>query len=277
MIKIKTVIVGKNSNLSRVLSENLLDVELISAREVLQGTYNFKRLEDQPIFIILNNFQPANHLYDLTSPLHYVESAIVSTSKVLEAIMLNNLVVKKIIYTSSSSVYGDNIFCRESDNVHPMSLHASLKVTNEQLIKSFCDRHDIEYCITRIFNMFGGEDNFSIINKIIKSYKNNEILSIVNQGNAIRDFIHVDDVVQVYLALLETELKLDIVNVGTGIGRSIRGILDSLEVNSVQIKIANQARNEIKISTASTDILQRIHPVDSFQDVRDYTLKQLVG
>lgn len=43
--------------------------------------------------------------------------------------------------------------------------------------------------------MYGGNDNFSIISKIIKAYKNNEEL---NNGNAIRDFIHIEDVVDIY-------------------------------------------------------------------------------
>ncbi len=69
--------------------------------------------------------------------------------------------------------------------------------------------------------MYGADDNFSIISKIIKAYKNNEELNIVNNGNAIRDFIHIEDVVDIYSKILDKK-DIKILNIGSGNGSSIK-------------------------------------------------------
>ena len=45
--------------------------------------------------------------------------------------------------------------------------------------------------------MYGGNDEFSIISKIINVYKDNSILNLVNNGEGIRDFIHINDVIEI--------------------------------------------------------------------------------
>ena len=220
-----SIIIGKNSNLSIHLSAKLDNCVVVSARDVYSDINILSSFKDKKINIIFNNFQPAVELNSLTSSTQYINNSIVSTAKVLEYFEKSN--INKIIYTSSSSVYGNNILCSEDDELKPMNLHASLKVANEKLIEKFSIEHKIDYTIARVFNMYGGDDNFSIISKIIKAVKNNEQITIVNNGNAIRDFIHIDDVVDIYIRLLEIK-DIKILNVGTGNGTSIKNIIDFL-------------------------------------------------
>ena len=227
-----------------------------------------------PINIIFNNFQPATKLNEFVNLENYVSNSILTTSKVLDFLKNNQIKVNKIIYTSSSSVYGNNILCNENDELKPMNLHASLKVANEKLVEKFCIENSIDYTIARIFNMYGGDDNFSIISKIIKAYKNNEELNIVNNGNAIRDFIHIEDVVDIYSKILDKK-DIKILNIGSGNGSSIKNILDFLNNHNIKIKTKNIQREELKISTADISKLKELFNKDTFFGVEDYLKKEL--
>jgi len=271
----KVFIIGKGSNLSSFLSKKIINSKLISSREILTNIEELNVLKDNlPINIIFNNFQPATKLNEFFNLENYVVNSILTTSKVLDFIKNNQIVVNKIIYTSSSSVYGNNILCNENDELKPMNLHASLKVANEKLVEKFCIENSIDYTIARIFNMYGGDDNFSIISKIIKAYKNNEELNIVNNGNAIRDFIHIDDVVDIYSKILDKK-DIKILNIGSGNGSSIKNILDFLNNHNIKIKTKNIQREELKISTADISKLKELLNKDTFFGVEDYLKKEL--
>ena len=271
----KVFIIGKGSNLSSFLSKKIINSKLISSREILTNIEELNVLKDNlPINIIFNNFQPATKLNEFVNLENYVVNSILTTSKVLDFIKNNRIVVNKIIYTSSSSVYGNNILCNENDELKPMNLHASLKVANEKLVEKFCIENSIDYTIARIFNMYGGDDNFSIISKIIKAYKNNEELNIVNNGNAIRDFIHIEDVVDIYSKILDKK-DIKILNIGSGNGSSIKNILDFLNNHNIKIKTKNIQREELKISTADISKLKELLKKDTFFGVEDYLKKEL--
>ena len=269
---IHTIIIGENSNLSNILYKKIPNCSLISSRKLVQNINELGSFNNRRVNIIFNNFQPAVKLNILENTSEYISSAIVVTAKVLD--YFDNSNINKIIYTSSASVYGNNILCKESDELKPMNLHASLKVSNEKLIAKYCLDNNIDYSITRIFNMYGGNDNFSIIRKIINASLNNEKITIVNNGNAIRDFIHIDDVAEVYLNLLKLK-NVRILNIGTGEGNSIKNIVDFLINKNITIDLNNIYRNELKISTADNQLLMNLTNKNDFIKVEDYLRKEL--
>ena len=80
--------------------------------------------------------------------------------------------IKKIIYTSSASVYGSvNELHYSSDN-NNKTLYSSAKLLNEALLNNFCQKKSIQLIIVRLFNMYGPNENFSIIN-IAASFSKN--------------------------------------------------------------------------------------------------------
>jgi len=164
-----TLIIGKESNLSKYLHKYLNNSFVLSSREISKNIFLLDEYKSSKCNIIFNNFQTANLLGNLNNCSSYIEQSIGITAKILEYI--KDWDINKIIYTSSSSVYGDNHYCNESDKLLPINLHGSLKVSNEYFISQYCKEKEIDYTITRIFNMYGGDDNFSIISKIINSYK----------------------------------------------------------------------------------------------------------
>jgi len=271
---ILNLIVGKNSNLSKILYHYLENVILISTLDSMSDFTKIVWHNYTKINIIFNNFQSASMLNNLDTPKEYIYRSIFATSEILEYIKQKNITINKIIYTSSSSVYGNNIFCSESDQVQPLNLHASLKVSNEKLIEKFAQDNNIDYTIARVFNMYGGEDHFSIISKIIRAYQNNEELTIVNNGNGIRDFIHIEDVVTIYKKLLD-QREIPYINVGTGEGVSIKNIFDYLKNNDIFLKSHTIQREELKISTANNEKLVYLLGSYNFKKVEAYILGEL--
>lgn len=268
-----TVVIGKNSNFSKKLLQSLDNVFLVSSRDILQNINILSEFKNKRINIIFNNFHPATHLDIIDKINVYIENTILSTSLILDYFKDSN--INKIIYTSSSSVYGNNILCEETDDLKPMNLHASLKISNEKLVEKYCKDNNIDYTITRIFNMYGGNDTFSVISKIINSYKYSKELTIVNNGNAIRDFIHIDDVVSIYKQLLNIK-NLKVLNIGTGSGNSIKGVLDFLLYNGIKIKINNIFKDELKISTSNSKLLKKIIGKYDFINIEEYLKKEFV-
>jgi len=267
-----TLIIGKNSNLSKTLSKKIKHCILISSRELSTNMDLLLEFKNKKINIIFNNFQTALQLNEMRHLDKYIENAIGITSKTLEYFRETN--IQKIIYTSSSSVYGNNIFCNESDDINPLSLHAALKVSNEKMIEQYCTNRNINYTIARIFNMYGEEDTFSIISKIITAHTNNTILPIVNNGNAIRDFIHINDVIGAYSQLL-TLKNIPIVNIGTGSGNSIKNILTFLKNHNIELNVQNIYKEELKTSTANNTLLLKKLKINTFIEVESYLLNIL--
>jgi len=267
------IVVGKGSNLSKELAKKLDNVVLISS---LRAEEELEELNlEERVNIIFNNFQVSTRLNDLSNPKEYIERSIMTTANVLDFIKRRELDVNRIIYTSSSSVYGNSELCRESDPLEPLSLHSSLKISNEKLVTSFCHQNNIDYTITRIFNMYGGDDSFSIISKIIDSYKNQNTLVIFNNGTSIRDFIHINDVVDIYKRILNLKFTIPILNIGLGVGISVAEILSFLKEHNIKISTKSKFRNELKKSTADVSKLLCITGEREFIKIKDYLLDEL--
>lgn len=269
------LIIGKNSNLSKLLHQNIENTQLISSQNSQKELDKLNLEQYKIINIIFNNFQVSTKLGDLSSPSEYISRSIMTTANILEYIKTNNLNINKIIYTSSSAVYGNNELCHESDPLQPLSLHSSLKIANEKLIERFCNDNRIDYTITRIFNMYGGDDHFSIVSKIVNAYKNRETLNIFNKGTATRDFIHICDVVEVYRVLLQDKINANIINLGRGIEMSVSNLLEFLEKYNIHIKTKSKSRSELKKSTADVTKLLEIMGEREFIQISDFLLEKI--
>lgn len=276
MKRSNAIIFGKRSNLSIALHERIENSLLVSGEEYFDRTFDLKLFQNTPnLQIIINSFYPSTMLNNVTNPKKYITDSIYLLSSILEEIKtLEMKNISKIIYTSSASVYGNNPRCKESDTPSPQNLYGSLKFSSEKLLEAFCTTMEIDYTVARIFNMYGGDDKFSIINKILQSAKNQDSITVVNNGNAIRDFIHIDDVADAYITLLK-EKNIHCINIASGIGISIKSIIDSIEKTGILLQKKYIDRNEINTSIASVDLLSKYSDIGSFIHVDDYITKVL--
>jgi len=270
---IETFIVGARSNLSNELQKAIKNSTLVESSNTVSLMESLIE-KDQSFNLILNNFQPARFLNSFESLSSYIDLSISLTAKIFDLISKKPFLLKKIIYTSSSSVYGENHCCNESDIAIPSNLHSSLKLANEMIVSNICDKNNIDYTITRIFNLFGGKDNFSIISRIINAHQNTETLTIVNDGNAIRDFIHIKDVVNAYKVILKTP-QIHLINIGSGNGRTVKAIISYMKNNGMKILTKNIYMEEINVSISDNSLLKKILPTNyKFESVFDFLSKE---
>lgn len=267
----KTVIVGRSSNLSEALAAAIPGSILLSARQLALVDVR-PLLPREPFVLVMNHFQPASRLNDLTSPTSYLQLALTVTAQILEGIA--ELDCRKVLYTSSAAVYGDNVACREDDIPRAANLHAGLKVSNEHLVRGFCSDRGVDYTIIRLFNLYGGNDQFSIVARILAAVRSGQPLVLANQGNAIRDFIHLDDVVTSYRILMKLR-GLPTVNVASGEGTSVRSIVDAVRLRGHSLETSSVRSGEIRISTANVDQLSEVVDITRFMRVIDYVLSEL--
>tara|TARA_B110000008_G_C16977982_1_gene566917 strand:- start:685 stop:1506 length:822 start_codon:yes stop_codon:yes gene_type:complete len=268
------IIIGKRSNLSMHLSNAIDNCILVSSNSIYDELNKINWAITDKANLILNQFHPSHKLHNISSATHFINNSILNTAQVLDFVKNHKTKFNKIIYTSSSSVYGQNQLCNEIDNLAPINLYASLKLANEYLVSKFCNDAKIEFTIARVFNMYGGNDQFSFISKLISAIKNNTEIDLINNGISIRDFIHIDDVVNSYKVILSSK-EVPVINVASGHGTSINSILIFLKENGFIVKFNSIARDEIKSSIADNSILMKLHGSYNFYSLEDYLIKSL--
>ncbi len=147
--------------------------------------------------------------YSLEKPFAYIDSNITGFLNILESCRHHN--VKKLVYASSSSVYGlsDKIPFSTSDKVDtPISLYAATKKSNELMAHTYSHLFGIETIGLRFFTVYGpwGRPDmamFLFTDAILKD----KPIKVFNGGNLSRDFTYIDDIVEGVIATLINSSK----------------------------------------------------------------------
>ena len=190
--------------------------------------------------MIINGFSPSYVFKNINFNEKFVNQSINSITQLLDR--LNKKKVKKIIFSSSSSV--NNLVSKDINFKQNTFIQSSSKYLIENLIHNYCSNNNVSFNICRISNIFGGNDKFSIINHFTKD--NNSKITISNQGNPTRDFIHVDEVSNIYAYLLNTSKFDGIIDVGTGKFLRIREIIEKYNLKN-KIIYSKKPLNEVII------------------------------
>ena len=260
-----TYIIG-TGYLSYNLKKKINRSKIYNARDFIKNIHLINK--NKKINLIINSFYTTKKLNEIISYEALVNKSIYEISKILD--LLNPKIINKIIYTSSSSVYGlirNKIKLKEH---HNRGSYAALKLASESIIKNFCIDKKIKLCICRVFNMYGKNDTFSILNKLYAVKRNNSKILIYNNGKSIRDFIHIDDIITIYSSILKKPNIFEIYDIGTGKGLSVMEIVNKLEINKNNIILKKKTIDEIPISIANNqDITKKIFK-KKFKNVEDY-------
>lgn len=147
----------------------------------------------------------------------------VEMTKKLALNSLNLKVKPKIIFASSSSVYGQaSQACDEQCAKKPASIYAHSKADAEDILQEISNQHELKVCSARFFNVFdddgiGGQKssaNFNFLSKI----KNDQAVPIFGSGENVRDYVSVSKVVFSCLVLGASDVQeaFAVFNVGTG-------------------------------------------------------------
>jgi UDP-glucuronate 4-epimerase len=167
--------------------------------------------------IIIHLAAQAGVRYSLTNPHAYETANNLGTLNVFESAKLNN--VKRVIFASSSSVYGNNTKTpfAESDRCDtPISLYAATKKANEVLAYSYHHLYGIEMAGLRFFTVYGpyGRPDMALF-KFCKNIMLKKEISVYNKGKMSRNFTFVTDIVNGIMGCVnKKDLKYEIYNLG---------------------------------------------------------------
>jgi len=268
----KLFIIGKRSNLSTELDSNIAGAELISGDELHRLPELLAR--EGRSDLVYNLYYKSAWLGRRDTPEAYARYAFQRLAEFTAICQDARQYIDKVIFTSSSVVYGNNTRSVESDRCDITNLYASLKFASELFLREHFAETGIALVIARVFNMYGGNDEFSVVTKISNSLSQGIGFQVANHGRSVRDFVHIRDIVEIYRRLLSSSFS-GVVNVGTGTGLSVSDLIQKSEAAfKRRLQVAYVERNEIDYSVACIDtLIKAIGPIE-FTSVDTYYQEQ---
>jgi len=230
------LLTGKEKNINPKADHYRVDVSDLE-------NYKFEIFEDiDTIFHLAATTAVQESIKD---PILYNMANVMGVANILQAAKATGT-VKRFIFSSSSSVYGNaKTPTSETHPLDPLSPYALSKLIGEQYCKLYSDIYDLDTVCLRYFNVYGdrmNDEGYRLVFPIFKEQVNNlQPLTINNDGKQRRDFVHVDDVVNANIMAAENEndFKGDIYNVGNGFNYSINDIADMFNHES-DLRIFNK-------------------------------------
>ena len=218
---------------------------------------NIKKIFDKEnISHIIHLAAQAGVAFSLKKPESYFKTNLIGFFNICKIAKFYN--VKKVLFASSSSVYGDNkkLPVKENYDLNPLSYYAITKQNNEQTAKFFstiCKTRFIGLRFFSVYGLFGRPD--MIIYKLIFCHKNNKTFYVNNFGDHKRDFTHIDDVLKIMNKLLNINLKnkYDIFNICSSKPVSLKKILNIFKNNNILPKLKYRQFQQGDIKNAFGD------------------------
>lgn len=174
--------------------------------------------------------------YSLTNPDAYMDSNIIGFMNILESCRHND--VKNLSYASSSSVYGLNEelpFSTNHNVDHPISLYAASKKANELMAHTYSHLFGISTTGLRFFTVYGpwGRPDMALF-LFTKAALEGKKIDVFNNGEMLRDFTYIDDIVEGIIRVIDNPAKKD---------ESWNGKTGQVSTSSAPYKIYNIGNN----------------------------------
>jgi len=193
------------------------------------------------------------------------EVNIAGTFNVLEACVKHK--VKKLIYSSSSSVYGDavQIPMKEDHPFNNKNFYGATKIAGEAMCTAYNDRYGLEVIGLRYMNVYGaGQDQHAVYSGVVPVVLNkidrNEQPIVNGDGTQAYDFIYVEDVARSNISAIKSDIKLGYYNIGTGVQTNVKHLCNTmLKLKNSDLKIkyipynSDDARQLVQNRIGSTE------------------------
>ncbi|MRH44215.1 UDP-glucose 4-epimerase GalE [Aquibacillus halophilus] len=217
----------------------------------------------------------------MEDPIKYFDNNVYGTQVLLQAMKEFN--VKKIVFSSTAATYGepDTIPITENEKTAPTSTYGETKLTMEKLMK-WCEvAHGIKYVSLRYFNVAGarsngeiGEDHqpeshlIPIVLQVALGQR--EHITIYGEdyntddGTCIRDYIHVEDLIDAHLLALDyldNGGNSDVFNLGSSLGFSVKEIIDTARKvtgKTISAKVGERRAGDPSTLIASSDKAKKV-------------------
>jgi UDP-glucose 4-epimerase len=173
------------------------------------------------------------------NPVETMDVEVIGTRNIVEAANLNN--VKKIMYASTSGIYGHSAFesvLTEEILVDPRTSYAMAKRYNEIYLASHHQEKGLNVTSLRFFNVYGSnQDNRMVVPLFFEQAMANEPITVFGSGKQTRDFTYIDDTVEACVRLMNTN-GCHIINIANEAEWTISEL-------AVKIKAITNSKSEI--------------------------------
>ena len=209
--------------------------------------------------------------YSIDFPLETNKNNITGLLNVLESARLAH--VKKVIFSSSSSVYGGvaEFPTKETAHLSPKSPYAVHKAAGEYYCRVYGEIHGLDTVCLRYFNVFGvnqraGSAYATVIPAFLEAAVNNGVCRIDGEGKAERDFCYVDNVVQanILAAKHESFLGGECFNIACGECYSVMDTYDEV------CKLSGKQLNRVDAPRRQGDPLKSLADISKAQNILGY-------
>lgn len=218
----------KRSNLKKAIKSDKFSLYEIDVRDSEQITEVFE----------LNQFDAVVHLASkagvrpsIRLPRAYFDVNVNGTLNILEECKQHN--IKKVIYASSSSVYGNsrNVPFKETDNVDfPISPYAASKKAGELICHNYYHLYGINIFALRFFTVYGPRNRPDMgMYKFCKAITEGKTIQLYGDGNPRRDFTYIDDIVQGVTKAIEHVNGFEVFNLGESRTTSVKELIEIFE------------------------------------------------
>ncbi|MCI5544474.1 MAG: SDR family NAD(P)-dependent oxidoreductase [Azospirillum sp.] len=186
-----------------------------------------------------NNFDAVVHLAgragvrpSIERPEDYVESNILATIHILE--LMKDFNVKKLVFASSSSVYGNckaQIFSEDLKVTEPISQYAATKSACEQFCYTYHKLYNMNIVCLRFFTVYGPRQRPDLaIHKFTDLISKHQPIPVFGDGTTKRDYTYIDDIISgVKAAIAYNKTPYEIINLGGGEPVSLSQMIKTIE------------------------------------------------
>jgi UDP-glucuronate 4-epimerase len=201
----------------------------------------------------------------IVDPDGYYMTNVIGTLNLLE--MMKDHKVSKMIFASSSSVYGNNLkvpFC-ESDSVdNPISPYAASKKAAELLCHTYHHLYEFNIFCLRFFTVYGPRQRPDLaIHKFTNMIMNNNPIPVFGDGSSLRDYTYIDDIVDGLVRAVEKVKGYEIINLGESRTITLNRMIKAIEAETG--KTAKRIEHPMQpgdVMTTYADISKAKHLLD---------------
>ncbi len=245
----RNVVQHENNKLLHICIGNIKQVD-----EILHGI---------DIDIVFHEAAIVSVSQSVSHPLLVHDTNVKATLELMNFCIKNN--VRRFVFASSAAVYGSvpYKYLSESHLCMPSSPYGASKLSIENYLRAYSVTYGLETVVLRYFNVFGPRQKYDssysgVITVFINNLLNRETPIIFGDGNQVRDFVHVKDVVQANILAMDSEhVAGEIFNISSGYATSILELLQMLKVltgaQNVQHQFTSQRPGDIMSSLGLND------------------------